>query len=103
MWHLRSLSVGSLVANHFVAGLADLFVSGADLRSIPNLDLVGLADWRDRTNLPRCLPYSTGEVTARAGEGIYVAFTDGTPGHAYVAMAQVEDVEESALGQESTF
>jgi hypothetical protein len=95
-WYVRQISVGGESTTTAAAGRADVFVSGTDLRTIPGLTSLGLADWRDQAiTLPLIAYYGRGALSLRSNEELFIAFSSATVAQQYVAACSFEDFEES--------
>lgn len=97
VWNVQSITVGGLSPTTVAAGRADVYITAMDLRSQGTLANLGLADWRDQaTALPLVAFYGENQMFCRLNEELYVVISNATNGQQYVAVAQVQDIEESA-------
>lgn len=95
-WYVRSVKVGGLTVSTVAAGLADVYVSAAQLSDVANTE-PSLLDWRDRsTRLPGVAFYGRGEIELRMSEELQVRMSGLTNGQAYIAVAEIEDYQEHA-------
>lgn len=93
---VRQLGVGGISPTIASAGIADVFVSAADLR---NAATPMLQDWRDRAStLPLVAFYGEGEMSLR-GQALQVRFSGATPGQTYSASLTVKVFREGVRRQ----
>lgn len=100
LWYVRSIVVGGLDPTIAAAGVADIFVTAADLTGI-NTPAPSLLDWRDRAaSLPSPAFYGRGELALRSPEMLYVRFSGATNAQDYACAIRVEVLQEHAGPQE---
>lgn len=101
MWYIRGIGIwnAAVGVEGAMAGKADLFVSGSDLRG-KTITQFSPIDWRDTFQaLPTIRQYSAGQIALRMNEEAFIVFTGATNGQTYGAHLWVEDFEEAAIQQ----
>ena len=115
VWRVRSIAVGGVTPTTTEAGRADIFVAETAAQVLAGAPAAGsqpghggftfntglaagsTGRWRDQTTtLPNVAFYSRSEMTVKAGQLLFIVFSNGTSTDLLVANVFLEDFETAA-------